>query len=286
MSKAVMQQAQDALFVAREFTELYGTEHAAWVNEKCHEAIDSLRAALVEQDDDLTAAWMAGAAAERKRAEQSLRDLCAAAYQVVGVADGPVEMLDNLVAAAEGEPLPHDPGAGLPWSPPSPQPLKELPPLPEPWITDTEECGTSHDGESLHQDIPLFTADQMRDYARAVEIKAPKPTAANARDDELAELRRQRDELRRALEIIAVGDAEDPKTQAAEELAAIGYWGSVPEPTAANARDDDLNKELDIPELDANFFDGATLTRPGERLTEPKTLTVEAEVIRRMGVQR
>ena len=128
-------------------------------------AITALKAALAEQDDDLTAAWMAGAAEERKRAEQpqpvawmvkdeglywteeaairradqfvepldvvplyttppapqSLRDLCAAAYQVVGVADGPVEMLDNLWAAAEGEPLPHDPGAGLPWSPPAPQ---------------------------------------------------------------------------------------------------------------------------------------------------------------------
>jgi hypothetical protein len=180
-------------------------------------AITALRQALAEQDDDLTAAWMAGAAEERKRAEQaqpaywgvfeggnlhdffpvremaeemayykgshavvgpiyttppaqqaepvqepvawmvkdeglywteeaairradqfvepldvvplyttppapqSLRDLCAAAYQVVGVADGPVEMLDNLWAAAEGKPLPHDPGAGLPWSPPAPQ---------------------------------------------------------------------------------------------------------------------------------------------------------------------
>jgi len=133
---------------------------------------------------------------------------------------------------------------------------------------------------TVYLPVPLSEVDKSPQaaLARAVEIKAPKPTAANARDDELAELRRQRDELRRALEIIAVGDAEDPKTQAAEELAAIGYWGSVPEPTAANARDDDLNKELDIPELDANFFDGATLTRPGERLTEPKTLTVEAFV--------
>ena len=34
-------------------------------------AITALRAALAEQDDDLTAAWMAGAAEERKRAEQA-----------------------------------------------------------------------------------------------------------------------------------------------------------------------------------------------------------------------
>jgi hypothetical protein len=34
-------------------------------------AITALRQALAEQDDDLTAAWMAGAAEERKRAEQA-----------------------------------------------------------------------------------------------------------------------------------------------------------------------------------------------------------------------
>jgi len=34
-------------------------------------AITALKAALAEQDDDLTAAWMAGAAEERKRAEQA-----------------------------------------------------------------------------------------------------------------------------------------------------------------------------------------------------------------------
>lgn len=34
-------------------------------------AAEALRAALAEQDDDLTAAWMAGAAEERKRAEQA-----------------------------------------------------------------------------------------------------------------------------------------------------------------------------------------------------------------------
>lgn len=35
-------------------------------------AADALRAALAEQEDDLTAAWMAGAAEERKRAPQPL----------------------------------------------------------------------------------------------------------------------------------------------------------------------------------------------------------------------
>lgn len=48
-----------------------------------------------------------------------LRELCAAVYQAVGAADGPVEMLDNLNAAANGQPLPHKPGAGLPWAPPA-----------------------------------------------------------------------------------------------------------------------------------------------------------------------
>ena len=148
MSKAVLQQALEAL-------ENGAIARPGWVPDY-DDAIAALRAALVEQDDDLTAAWMAGAAAERKRAEQSLRDLCAAAYQVVGVADGPVEMLDNLWAAADGKPLPHDPGAGLPWSPPSPQPLTDFE------ILDVYTKWDSTPGSS------------WADYARAVEAEVLK----------------------------------------------------------------------------------------------------------------
>lgn len=42
-------QALEALDEAREFTELYDTEHAAAVNERCHENITALRAALAQQ---------------------------------------------------------------------------------------------------------------------------------------------------------------------------------------------------------------------------------------------
>jgi len=42
--------------------------------------------------------------------------LCATAYQVVGAASGPVELLDNLSAASNGECLPHDTSDGLPWT--------------------------------------------------------------------------------------------------------------------------------------------------------------------------
>lgn len=42
--------------------------------------------------------------------------------------------------------------------------------------------------------------------------------------DELWNARQQRDDLRRALEIIAVGDAHNPQAQAAEELIALGWW--------------------------------------------------------------
>jgi hypothetical protein len=47
---------------------------------------------------------------------QELRELCATAYQVVGAASGPVELLDNLSAASNGECLPHNTSAGLPWT--------------------------------------------------------------------------------------------------------------------------------------------------------------------------
>lgn len=158
MSKAVMQQALTALENLQPIigNGLLNERQLAFVDPHLDVAIAALRAALVEQDDDLTAAWMAGAAEERKRAEQSLRDLCAAAYQVVGVADGPVEMLDNLWAAAEGEPLPHDPGAGLPWSPPSPQPLTDFE------ILDVYTKWDSTPGSS------------WADYARAVEAEVLK----------------------------------------------------------------------------------------------------------------
>lgn len=47
---------------------------------------------------------------------QQLRELCATAYQVVGAASGPVELLENLSAASNGECLPHNTSAGLPWT--------------------------------------------------------------------------------------------------------------------------------------------------------------------------
>ncbi len=45
---------------------------------------------------------------------KELQELLAAAYQALGALDGPAEMLDNLSAAANGQPLPHSPMAGLP----------------------------------------------------------------------------------------------------------------------------------------------------------------------------
>lgn len=47
------------------------------------------------------------------------------------------------------------------------------------------------------------------------------------------ELEAEWDALRRALEIIAVGDATNPQKQAAEELIALGYWRDIPEARAA-----------------------------------------------------
>jgi hypothetical protein len=63
--------------------------------------------------------------------------LCAAAYQVVGAADGPLEMLDNLSAAANGDPLPHHPMEGIPWVPPYYIPL----PLDRNNFPNEDQCG-------------------------------------------------------------------------------------------------------------------------------------------------
>ena len=65
--------AQQALEALEQFIEKELTVGQRYTNEGSRrlEAIAALRAALAEQDDDLTAAWMAGAAEERKRAEQA-----------------------------------------------------------------------------------------------------------------------------------------------------------------------------------------------------------------------
>lgn len=57
INRTVVEQALEALYQAREFTELYDTEHAAAVNAQCHENITALRAALEQQDEPETCTW-------------------------------------------------------------------------------------------------------------------------------------------------------------------------------------------------------------------------------------
>ena len=57
-----------------------------------------------------------------------------------------------------------------------------LPALPEPWITDTEESGTREDGESIFVDIPLFTEEQIREYGQLCRQQALE-AAAKVCDD-------------------------------------------------------------------------------------------------------
>ena len=63
----------------------------------------------------------------------------------------------------------------------------------------------------------------------AIQEEAYKAGMAAERDRYIEELIVGRDALLRALEIIAVGDAENPQAQAAEELIALGYWRDIPE---------------------------------------------------------
>ena len=57
-----------------------------------------------------------------------------------------------------------------------------LPPLPEPWVTDTEESGTREDGESIFVDIPLFTEEQMREYGQLCRQQALEEAAQQCED--------------------------------------------------------------------------------------------------------
>ena len=73
-------------------------------------------------------------------------------------------------------------------------------------------------------------------YAQKIEeLVAERDALLKDAERSVAELLRakeQRDELCRALEIIAVGDATNPMLQAAEELIALGYWMDIPQARA------------------------------------------------------
>ena len=61
INRATVEQALEALYQAKEFTELYDTEHAAAVNERCHENITALRTALAQQAEPVEpVAWRVG----------------------------------------------------------------------------------------------------------------------------------------------------------------------------------------------------------------------------------
>ena len=94
-----------------------------------------------------------------------------------------------------------------------------MPKLPEPDISDDEAYDMGLER------IPYFSGET----ARAIQEEAYKAGMAAERDRYIEELIVGRDALLRALEIIAVGDAENPQAQAAEELIALGYWRDIPE---------------------------------------------------------
>ena len=62
---------------------------------------------------------------EQLKAElESMRNVCAEAYQFAGAYNAPVEVMDNLSAAMLGEPLPHE--TFLPVVPPVPEEITKL----------------------------------------------------------------------------------------------------------------------------------------------------------------
>ena len=90
----------------------------------------------------------------------------------------------------------------------------------------TELCQWLRDNSSGIYRPAADAADDIEHLAQAA--------AGNFRqamlNGEEAQVAQQRcDALRRALEIIAVGDAQNPQAQAAEELIALGYWRDIPE---------------------------------------------------------
>jgi hypothetical protein len=79
----------------------------------CHAATREAQAFASHYADEVFELRTKVARLEAER--DAARQLCATAYQVAGAAGASVELLDNLSAAASGQPIPHDHGAGLPF---------------------------------------------------------------------------------------------------------------------------------------------------------------------------
>ena len=88
--------------MALDFCEFLWREVAMndYAEEKREATEAALRAALAEQNDDLTAAWMAGAAEERKRAEQA-QPVAECIDDICSEHSGRVEAFDHLPAGTK-----------------------------------------------------------------------------------------------------------------------------------------------------------------------------------------
>lgn len=91
---------------------------------------------------------------------RTLRLLCGAAYQAIGAADGPLEMLDNLADAANGHPLRHDPMAGLPWVPAYPEAAAPGKPAVHPHYQCPHCCAI---GQHEQDDCPTIKTNEQED---------------------------------------------------------------------------------------------------------------------------
>lgn len=115
---------------------------------------------LVYLEQDAYSVMEAADEIDRLRAElDALRKLCSAAYQVVGAADGPMEMIDNLFEAASGRSLRHDAMAGLPWTQPAatPAPVAQVP-------------GTSENVMHVLADLDDMAQEGWMECARAAAV--------------------------------------------------------------------------------------------------------------------
>ena len=117
------------------------------------------------EGDDMTA--------ELRRELDTLRDLCGAAYQAAGASGWPVEWLDNLSDAANGDPLRHDVAGLLPFFAPDDELQRDAERLD--WLDTTRENVVSGYG------------DDAELVAHAWCVQAQRMTVREAIDDAMAE---------------------------------------------------------------------------------------------------
>lgn len=136
----------------------------------------------------------------------------------------------------------------------------------EPWppkrYTELKEIGR----KVVEQDPECFDADILREFGFAAPAQPAAPQGvAYAMHQRVEELIEKESELRRVVEIIALGESANPVIDAGDELVALGYWdaGAVAALRASNGQAPAGARSSEVQIAEALRAKGLTLVKTG-----------------------